>query len=83
MFTNIQDIFNLKLIDFLLFKIYFKNVCTCIWIYIFNLAFFTSFQIVQRAHKGRYVKKIIPKVQQESIFTEEDFRKFEEEYFNS
>lgn len=48
-----------------------------------TLLFFTSFQIVQRAHKGRYVKKIIPKVQQESIFTEEDFRKFEEEYFNS
>ncbi|XP_073822017.1 uncharacterized protein [Musca autumnalis] len=40
-------------------------------------------KIVQRAHKGRYVKKIIPKVEQESIFTEEDFRKFEEEYFNS
>ncbi|XP_005178054.1 active regulator of SIRT1 [Musca domestica] len=40
-------------------------------------------KIVQRAHKGRYVKKIIPKVKQESIFTEEDFRKFEEEYFNS
>ncbi|XP_013109630.1 active regulator of SIRT1-like [Stomoxys calcitrans] len=40
-------------------------------------------KIVQRAHKGRYVDKIIPKVEQESIFTEEDFRKFEEEYFNS
>ncbi|XP_065357387.1 active regulator of SIRT1-like [Calliphora vicina] len=40
-------------------------------------------KIVQRAHKGRYVEKIIPKVKQESIFTEEDFRKFEEEYFKS
>ncbi|XP_075151555.1 uncharacterized protein LOC142225637 isoform X2 [Haematobia irritans] len=40
-------------------------------------------KIVQRAHKGRYVNKVIPKVEQESIFTEEDFRKFEEEYFNT
>ncbi|KAI8119395.1 hypothetical protein FF38_09928 [Lucilia cuprina] len=40
-------------------------------------------KIVQRAHKGRYIEKIIPEVEQESIFTEEDFRKFEEEYFNS
>ncbi|KAM7351579.1 uncharacterized protein ACRADG_004371 [Cochliomyia hominivorax] len=40
-------------------------------------------KIVQRAHKGRYVEKVIPDVEQESIFTEEDFRKFEEEYFNS
>ena len=43
----------------------------------------TFFQIVQRAHKGRYIEKVIPKVEQESIFTEEDFRQFEEEYFNS
>lgn len=47
------------------------------------LKYFIEFQIVQRAHKGRYVEKIIPEVKQESIFTEEDFRKFEEEYFNS
>uniref|UniRef100_A0A1A9W5D4 Uncharacterized protein n=1 Tax=Glossina brevipalpis TaxID=37001 RepID=A0A1A9W5D4_9MUSC len=40
-------------------------------------------KIVQRAHEGRYVGKIPPKVEQESIFTEEDFRAFEKEYFNS
>uniref|UniRef100_A0A1B0FG88 Uncharacterized protein n=1 Tax=Glossina morsitans morsitans TaxID=37546 RepID=A0A1B0FG88_GLOMM len=40
-------------------------------------------KIVRRAHKGRYVEKTLPKIEQESIFTEEDFRAFEEEYFNS
>uniref|UniRef100_A0A1B0A4R6 Uncharacterized protein n=1 Tax=Glossina pallidipes TaxID=7398 RepID=A0A1B0A4R6_GLOPL len=40
-------------------------------------------RIVRRAHKGRYVEKTLPKIEQESIFTEEDFRAFEEEYFNS
>ncbi|KAL9930839.1 uncharacterized protein ACN427_000117 isoform 1-T2 [Glossina fuscipes fuscipes] len=40
-------------------------------------------KIVRHAHKGRYVENTLPNIEQESIFTEEDFRAFEEEYFNS
>lgn len=36
--------------------------------------------MIQRAHYGRPVNAVRPKVVTESIFTEEDFRKFEEEY---